>query len=410
MRLSRVLVTGALIVSLLALPASAAPEIVEVPTGIAKLLDDYGRAFETHDARSLSRTLIPGAFGEEQRRALANAKAVPFSAYDLTVTTRFSGNLASRRVRATHEGLEAATYHVVVETTFDVEDEPYVEDGAFTFVRESSDAGDPYDGWRLAAKNDLDALGFFSPHFLWDEAPVAIQRSEHFLLLTHPDIAEEMRPVLDVAERALARATAFWPRRTDERYSIIVPSTTAELGRIVRSTVDFRKFVAFVVAGVDRTDEWSPAQPRLYVHLSHVRNYNRDAQLEIFTHELIHAVTRPLTGPHMPAWIEEGIANAGTGAPHRRAKEGPVPGDFPRDEEFVTGSVAEIQRRYDQGQVAIEVLIAAKGRDALARLYEALGAAREAAGTDRFLLEQAISRSLDWTIDEWIAAWRKALA
>jgi hypothetical protein len=405
-------VVACVVVSCLVSPRAAAePKIADTPGGISKLLDDYGRAFEDRDASVLRRTTASGPFAERELKALANAADVPFTGFDVTATTRFSGNLASARIRKTYEGLEVATRHVIVETTFDVEDEPYVEDGAFTFAREAADLSDPYGGWRLVSKSDLDALGFFSPHFLWDEAPVAVQRSRHFLLLTHPEIADEMRPVLEVAESGLDAANAFWPRPSRERFTIIVPSTTAELGRIIRTTVDLGKFVAFVSAGVDRSEGWSPAQPRLYVHLSHLRNYNTGGQLEILTHELIHAVTRPASGPHMPTWVEEGIANLGGGSGGRRsrAREGPVPDDFPRDEEFVTGPLSEIQRRYDQGQVAIQVLIDRKGREAMARFYETLGKAREAAGTDRYLLEQAVERSLDWTIDDWIAEWRKAL-
>lgn len=389
----------------------AAPAIEEVADGIVRLLDDYGRAFGTHDRGLLERTLSRGAFADAELRALADAADVPFRRFDVRPTTQFSGDLASPRIRRRYPDLDVATYHVLVETAFDVEETADLADGAFTFVREAPQPSDPYDGWRFASNADMEMLGFYSPRFLWNESKVAAVRSEHFLLLTHPDVAAEMRPVLGVAERAYAKATGFWPLPTDDRYAIIVPTTTAELDRLIRPTVDLSKFVAFVGAGVDREEGWEPAAPRLYVHLDHLRNYNADAQVEIFAHELVHAVTRPVSGPHIPVWVEEGIANVGggTGGRPSRAREGPAPDEFPTNELFVIGPVRDIQRRYDQAQVAIAELIEEKGRDGMARFYSELGAARVAAGTETYHVERAVTESLGWTVDEWVAAWRKRL-
>lgn len=391
--------------------AFAQPRIEDVPSGVSILLGDYGRSFQTRDRSLLERTLAAGAFAEAKLTSLANAAEVPFGRFDVRVSTQFSGDLASPRVRREYPDLEVATYHVLVETAFDIEETADLSDGAFTFVRERPEPGDPYEGWRLASDDDLEILGFHSPYTLWDAGPVETLRSDHFLLLTHPDVTEEMRPVLAVAERAYAKATSFWPIPTDDRYAILVPTTTAELDRMIRATVDLSKFVAFVGAGVDREQGWEPGGPRLYVHLSHLRNYGAAAQTEIIAHELVHAVTRPVSGPHIPVWVEEGLANIGGGSGGRpsRASEGPAPGEFPSDELFITGPVRDIQRRYDQAQVAIQVLIDEKGMDGVARFYEELGKARVAAGTHTYHVERAVKKALDWSVEEWVAAWRKRL-
>lgn len=392
-------------------PAGAAPRIEEVPGGVTALLDDYGRAFADHDRELLARTLHPGAFADAELASLENAAAVPFSRFVARATTQFSGDLASSRVRARYPELEVRAYHVVLETAFDIERTPDLADGAFTFVREGPDEADPYDGWRLSSDADLEILGFFSPRYLWDEGVTSVLRSERFLLLTHPDVVDEMRPVLVVAERAYARASSFWPRPVEDRYAIVVPTATAELDRLIRATVDLSKFVAFVAAGVDRQDGWEPSGPRLYVHLDHLRNYGAAAQEEIVAHELIHAVTRAVSGPNVPVWVEEGLANTGGGSGGRGslARSGPVPDEFPSDELFVTGPVRDIQRRYDLAQVAIQVLIDEKGIEGLARFYEALGGARVVAGTHRYHVDRAATDAVGWSADEWTAAWRKAL-
>src|SRR5204863_4003426 len=95
-------------------------------------------------------------------------------------------------------------------------------------------------------------LGFFSPHNLWDEGPVSVAFSPHFILLTHPDVIQEVRPWLAVAEKAYARAAAFWSGSIEKHIVIEVPSTTKELGRITHDTADVNKFVAFVAASSTR--------------------------------------------------------------------------------------------------------------------------------------------------------------
>ena len=385
-------------------------EIESVPSGIMRVLDDYGRAFQTKD-----RALLEGALGPVYKisalRAFDNAKDVPFKSFTVKAKTHSSGNLAYRRVRALYPGKEVANYQVTESSTLVVESQAFEEDGAFTFVRDGPRPGDRYDGWRLASTSDLDIIGFFSPYHLWDNGPVSVLRSEHFVLLTHPDVAEEMRSVLQVAERAYAKATDWWPRPVAERYVIIVPSTTEELGALFHATIDLEKFVAFVAAGSDQETGWEPTGPRLFVHLSHLRNYDGTGQLEILAHELLHAITRPLSGPHIPVWVEEGLANAGGGAGARPslAREGPLPVEFVSDEQFIKGPVREIMIRYDQAQVAIETLIERFDTAALARFYERLGSARVVAGTDTYHVGRAIEDALDWTEEEWLTAWRERL-
>lgn len=389
---------------------AAAPEIEEVPAPIVRLLEDYGRAFEAKDRALLDGTLSP-LLKVTALRAFDNAKDVPFRSVEVAAETQYSGNLAYRRVRERYPGKEVLTYQVTEASMLDIESVAYEEDGAFTFVRDAPQSGDRYDGWRLSSTSDLDVIGFFSPYHLWDTAPVSVLRSEHFVLLTHPEVVEEMRPILDVAERAYAKATDWWPRPVNERYVIIVPTTTEELGKLFHATIDLEKFVAFVAAGSDQAQTWRPTGPRMYIHLSHLRNYDEGGQLEILAHELLHAITRPISGPNIPVWIEEGLANAGGGRGARPslAGEGDPPAEFPTDEQFVKGAVRQIMIRYDQAQVAIETLIDTFDQEALARFYERLGSARSVPGTEEYHVRRAVEDALDWTEAEWLAAWRARL-
>jgi len=384
-------------------------QIAAPPAGIAALLHDYGRAWQTHNQALLMKTMAPGNMRDTQVKSLHNAAEVPFRTYDVRAETHYSGDLASLRVRNLYPHKQVAAYEVTIHTAMDIEDKPSVGDGAFTFVRDKADSADAYDGWRLVSDSDMDVLAFFTSSYIWDDGPVTILRSPHFLVLAHPDVARSLSDVTSVSEEALARATKFWPQPVRAKYTMIIPTTTAELGGIVHDTADLADFVAFVASGIDETAGWEPGAPRVYIHLDHFRKYNRVGQVGILAHELNHAITRPVTGPHIPTWIDEGMANVSGGLPPYNAKSGRLPTAFPTDDEFVTGSLDDIVRNYDQAQVAIQVLINAKGRAALARFYEKLGSERIVPGTDKYYLAQIVKQTLGWTLDQWVAEWRKAL-
>jgi hypothetical protein len=390
-------------------PARAEASIETPPSGITVLLRDYGRAWATHDRPLLDRTLAAGAYRDEQLRSLANAAHVPFKSYGVAVTTHYSGNLASRRVRDEYPGKQVAAYEVTIKTQFDIEDVPSIGDGAFTFVRTKADGSDRYDGWRLISDSDMDVLAFFTSTFIWDDGPVSVIRTPHFLVLAHPGVAPSFEATTTVIEQAYARAVHFWPLPTHARFAVIVPTTTDELAGIVHDTADLADFVAFVASGIDETSGWVAGAPRVFIHLEHFRLYTPDGQIGILAHELNHAITRPVTGPHVPTWVDEGMANVSGGLPAYSAKTGPLPAAFPTDDEFVTGSLDDIVRHYDQAQVAIQVLVNEKGRAALARFYEKLGSERVVPGTDQYYLSLAARETLGWTVDHWVADWRKAL-
>jgi hypothetical protein len=408
---------AALLVGVLALvaqPAAAAtpppaPQIEHVPDGIVHVLDDYGRAWRTHDLALLGRTLT-GHLASTESRGFDNASEIGFREFAVRPLTQFSGNLASARIRALYPHMEVRTYQVLVDTRIGFESKTYEEDGAFTFVRSAADTN-AYDGWRIASKSDLDILGFFSPHNLWDEAPVSILAGPHFILLTHPGRVDQVRPWLAIAEKAFARASAFWPNPTEKEMVIEVPSSEAELARMTHDTANISDFVAFVAAGVNREHGFRPTGPRMFVNISHLLRYPPSAQVSVLAHELIHALTREVSGPNTPTWVEEGLADDGGGTETllARARIDQIPTTFPPSERFVTGPVTDIQAAYAEADVAMQVLLDRFGKAGVVRFYDALGAERIVPGTERYAVGEALQESLHWSYDEWVAAWRERL-
>ena len=411
--MKRSLVAVAAVLSLVLVPARAAPGaqltapvIEQVPAGIVQLLGDYGRAWLQKDPQLLIGTLSD-ALQAKEAEALANAKDVPFTVFEVEASTQFSGNLASPRITARYRGQDVATYEIEERSRIGSETQTFAEAGAFTFVRSAGADGERYDGWRIASKSDLDVLGFFSPHHLWDEKPVTVLESERFVILTHEDVAGVVRGAQQAAEGAYDRDARFWPEPLTDRFVMIVPSTTDELRRIMHETVNLTKFVAFVASGVDRATGWAPTGPRIFVHLDHLKNYAPASQLEILAHELIHAFTRDESGPKLTSWIEEGLANLGGGNGARALRIPPQTSteDFPSDDQFFAGPVGDIQTVYDKAQLAIEVLDERFGRDGLVRFYEELGSRRVVAGTEEYHIRDALRTSVGWSYDEWVDAW-----
>jgi hypothetical protein len=384
------------------------PQIEDVPDAIEQLLADYSRAWREKDAALLASTLTP-ELAPREAKALANAAEVSFTTFEVTASTQYSGNLASPRVRARYRGQDVRTYEIEERSQIGFETTPYEDPGAFTFTRGAERGA--YDGWRLAGKNDLDVLGFFSPLHMWDIAPVKVLTSKRFIVLAFADAVEPLRSVLDIAESAYDRDAEFWPEPLTDRFVMIVPTTTEQLRRIMHETVALEKFVAFVAAGSEREAGWTPTGPRIFVHLDHLKNYHRGPQLEIIAHELIHAVTRDEAGPNVPSWVEEGLANFGGGSGGRplRIPPGTSSDAFPSDDQFFAGPVRDIQTVYDKAQIAIQVLDERFGRQGIVRFYEELGSRRVVAGTEEYHVRDAIRKSVGWSYDDWVAAWRERL-
>lgn len=393
-------------------PASSEPKIAEVPAGIVRLLADRGKAFVDRNRPLLGQTLAPGPFAERQLRAFDNLGELAFATFSFRATTRYVADAATPRVRALHRGKQVVAYHVIEESAVHgVETEPYVEHDFFTFVRDEPDPSDTYDGWRLASDADFEPLGVFSAEHLWDAAPVAMVSSPHFVLLTHPDMTRKLSGVLDIAEKAYDAIKKFWPRPIGERYVVIAPSTTEELGKIIQATFDLSKFVAFASGTERREDGWAPGGVRMFLQIDHFLRYNAAGKQVVLAHELLHAVTRPVAGPFMPVWLEEGLAMHASEPEHRKElRRVRAPDAFPTDDAFFLGSTRDILNVYYLSQSAVAAFAERYPAGKLADFYEALGKARVTAGTEEYHLRDALSSSVGWTVEEWTAAWRDRVA
>ena len=261
-----------------------------------------------------------------------------------------------------------------------------VESLFLTFVRRG-------DRWYVAADADLAPLGVDGFRGLWDQGPVAVQRTAHFLVLSHPPDAGRARNLAAVAEEAIARLDQRWTEPWSHRVPLILPASVDELGLILQSTFDLDNFVAFVAYGAVRDRDWEATAPRIYIQDRNLSRYGRDDQVRTLTHELDHVAVAPIAGPSIPSWVHEGVADW-VALGRRTDERDPAGSDghLPLDYEFTVGGRDAINLSYAESRSVMSFLAARRGVGAPAELIRTLGAEKVVPGSEELQVDQALTR------------------
>ena len=129
-------------------------------------------------------------------------------------------------------------------------------------------------------------------------------------------------------------------------------------------------------------------------------------------HELVHVATRPASGPMVPAWLEEGVAQAlgerqsttGTGLVDATAPSQLL---LPTDGQFTVGGRDRIFLSYQVAWAFVDHLVATYGVDAVGAFYAAAGrGAVGRPGTEAHHVDRAAREVLGASMQELVAAWR----
>lgn len=394
---------GALVL-VLALPSpDASPVSNDDHAAIQRLLQTRAHAVMADDESAFMSTVAPGStsFARRQRRLFRSVTKIPLASYDLRAAWGRLGDLARPADRVAHPRAKQVAIPVTEERYrirgFD--DIPLEEDLYYTFVEQ-------HGRWMIASDRDLDGLGLQSARQLWDFGSVEMDRSQHFLLLTHPcpsaiGCARLPADMLAIAERALRRVDRFWRAPWRHRIVILAPSTTAELRRLLQATFDVKKFVAFAYAGEDLEHGLRFVGRRIVLNWRSIANRTSDSVLTILAHELTHVATRERSGPQIPAFVEEGIAEyvgydadpSSLGHLRSVVGAGGFDGKLPRDYQFTTGSGRDIYLSYQKAESAVRFFIGRWGMARFVRFYTLLGRRRVVTGTPHFHLDQALQEA-----------------
>lgn len=324
----------------------------------------------------------PASFRESQRRQLQGLSSLPLSSYRLEIHTEESGDLSA----AIASGYPGASRRFLPETRqrwaiTGADNVPALDRLWLSYVERGG-------RWFVAGDSDVADLGLTTPLGLWDGGSVVVQHTTRATILSHPSGAPRALALGQLAEQAIDRVGAWdWPGRI----VMILPSSPKELETILRTTLDVTKFVAFVSYDAERTPAYRPSGPRMYVQDQNLGKYSARFQLETLVHEMVHAAAAPASGPYIPSWVHEGVADwIATGmSTHERRPHG-SDGVLPRDDEFSAGSQTSIINAYSEGRSAVSYLAARSGPGAPIAFFKALGSLRVEPGSQTYLAGRAV--------------------
>jgi hypothetical protein len=191
---------------------------------------------------------------------------------------------------------------------------------------------------------------------------------------------------------------------------MVLPADTDELEKLLQSTIDLDKFLAFVSYGAVRDEGWVATAPRSYIQDENLRAYDRRYQVETLVHELAHAAGAPLAGPFTSAWVHEGLADwIATGRSTKERKPNGSDGRLPRDYEFSTGAQSKIIESYRESRSATSYLAARGGVGAPTAFFREVGSVKVGAGSPDVQQDAALRRAVrpDFGLADLEGGWAK---
>jgi hypothetical protein len=365
---------------------------------VRALLSARAAALSRRDRAAWLATVDPAAprFALEQARRFDALRDVPVTgwSYELDPSRTAAPSRAMDRRRGPGWWAPEVTVRYQL-SGFDAG--PSVEKQRLTFVPRGA-------RWFVAADDDFGPPGYE----LWDGGRVVAVRGRSSLVLAHPDAPVSLRRITAAADAAVPRVTSVWGPGWSQRVVVLVPSTEAELRRLVGSG-DASHIAALTTAEVSRGHV---VGDRIVVNPANFARLGALGRRVVLTHEVTHVATRRATGPATPSWVVEGFADyvgyLGTAVPPRVAaaelradvRRRRVPARLPSDAQFDTGN-AELAQVYEQAWLAVTLLARRRGAAAVVRFYRALGSGR---GPDA-----ALRQEFGMDLPGFTAAWRQSL-
>jgi hypothetical protein len=352
-------------------------------------------------------------FRERQRLLFEGFQSVPLGDYELVANWERYGDLARPQDRRRYADSDDVVILLVEEryrlAGFD--EEAAAEDAYYTFVKDG-------DEWLIADDNDLDELGLFTVRHQWEFGPVDVERAGRFLVISRSDgdCASVPAGLTDQAGAGLDRVESYWTKRWHKRVVLVIPCNGRELQRMLQATFDPSQFVAFAYSTIDTSDDYDYTGHRVIVNPPVFAGRPSEQVLTIMAHELLHVASRAVSGPFVPLFVDEGIADlVGYGEADRAlvffdaaVAAGGFDGQLPEDFQFSTGTGSEIFLSYQKSQSAMRYFVQRFGLEALGRFYEDLGGRKFVPGLARWQVDDALKDTVGIGLDrierDWAAS------
>jgi hypothetical protein len=380
------------------------------------LMNRRAEAVNNGDEGEFMATVAPFSqdFVSRQRNLFRRMDALPIGSYELEVDWGRYGDLVRPSDRAGYPDAEDVAIPVTEERyrLEGYDDIPAAEDLFYTFVKRGGD-------WFVADDSDLDDITLFSARHPWDFHPQRVTERGRFLLLEPRCRGCPAAPsgALALARTALGRVNDYWSLPWPKRVPLVIPSSARHLKRMLQATFDVKDFVAFAYSTVEVDRGIDYTGHRIILNPDAFEGRSNQSTLEILAHELLHVASRSRSGPFVPTFVEEGIAEY-VGRDQRPdalsfleydVATDVFDGRLPEEYQFSTGSGTDIFRSYQKSYSAIAFFIERWGFRSFQRFYTRLGRPDIAPGTAGYHMDRALKRSVGVTLDAFENAWASSI-
>lgn len=390
--------------------SNARGDLISRTTAVRELLHIRATAVLRHDRDAFLATVDPTAttFLRRQAALVDALRDVPLASwsYELDAVR------GHRRTTALDKKYGASWWAPNVTLRYALaafDRAPAVQPQGLTFVQRTG-------RWYVGADNDFAGSSHATVRDLWDGGPVVTARGRSCLVLGHPRSTPLVHALVAECDAAVPRVTAVWGTGWAQRVVLVVPDDPAELGRIVPDAGDVSQIAAVATAElVSPATGYHPVGDRVIINPVNFAQLGSLGRRVVLTHEVMHVASRGATGPQVPTWFVEGLADyvgyqgvrlpLSVAAQELRAdvRAGRLPSRLPSDGAF-NGSRKDLAQTYEQSWLAVVLLSKTYGRAAVLRLYRDVGA-DPAPGA----LERAMKRDLHTTVAAFTRAWRADL-
>lgn len=282
---------------------------------------------------------------------------------------------------------------------------PTLQPQGLTFVQRG-------EHWYVGADDDFDDTSHATGRELWDSGPVIAARGRACLVLGHPARAQLVRSLVSDCDAAVPRVTAVWGSGWAQRVVLMVPDDAAELATIVPDSGDLSQIAAVATAElVAPATGYHPVGDRVLVNPANFVELGTLGRRVVLTHEVTHVASRQSTGPQVPTWFVEGLADyvgyqgvrlpLSVSAQELRVdiRAGRVPSRLPPDSAF-DGGRKDLAQTYEQSWLAVVLMVRTYGQGAVLRLYRDVGA-----DATKGALDRAVQRDLGTTVAALTGLW-----
>ena len=336
---------------------------------VEDLLARRARAIRTRDRALFESTLDPHRpnFRARQRRLFDALKDVPLADWRYDVDTGYAAPDPPGYAGETWSPRVTLRYRL---RGFDPA--PAQAEQWFTFVRRG-------DAWLIASDSDFDGTAHKGAKDLWDFGPVTVVRGRSTLVLGHPGDEVLLRDVARRTDEAIPRVSETWGTKWGRKVVVVVPSTQAEVGKIIGDNSDLTRIAAVAVSGLPE-GATSPIGNRVIVNPPNFRRLGPVGRRVVLTHEVTHVATRDAGVRGAPTWVIEGFADyvgyLGTGLSARvicqelaqDVRAGRVPAKLPADDAF-DGANDRLAQAYESSWLAVHLIAERAGERGLVRFY-----------------------------------------